>query len=583
MVKMFEESKDLSDESRSLAERCRDYYDGDQLTADELATLRRRKQPPVVNNRIAPKVDYLLGVEAQTRTDPKAYPRTPNSDDAAEAVTDSIRYVCDNSDFDLTASECFENLTIEGVEACIIEVVGDKKEIIPRWVSADRSFYDPHAIRRDFSDSTYNGVVAWMDVSFARSKWPKSGDDIDAQISDHDYPDKPSYWTDSGRKRIMVCEMYFERPNGWYRAVFTKGTLLEPVELSAYKDEDGAPCNAMVMQSYKIDRRGCRYGAVKILLDIQDEINKRKSKSLHASNSRQTWSKAGMLEDINGFKREVAKPDGHIEFPVAGEFGKDFGIMPDSGMSAQQFAMYQESVSQIDTVGANSAAGASSQSSGRAIQALQQAGQLELGKLFDSHSQFKKRVYRKIWNCIRQFWTEERWVRVTDDEENVKFVGINKAVTVKQKIEAKFGPIPADHPINQDPRVNSVAEVQNRVAEIDVDIIIDEVPDTVNLQSEQLEMLMKMYQANPNGVPWEAIIEMSSLRNKDKILGKDDPGAEQRNQLQQQAEQIQMAEKQADIEDTKTETALTAQKTMGEALQNQILRQAPITSTRVVV
>ena len=37
--------------------------------------LRKRGQPPVVINRIARKVDWLLGLEAQRRTDPRAFPR----------------------------------------------------------------------------------------------------------------------------------------------------------------------------------------------------------------------------------------------------------------------------------------------------------------------------------------------------------------------------------------------------------------------------------------------------------------------------------------------------------------------------
>jgi hypothetical protein len=34
-------------------------------------------------------------------------------------------------------------------------------------------------------------------------------------------------------------------------------------------------------------------------------------------------------------------------------------------------------------------------------------------------------VFRKIWNRIRQYWTAEKWIRVTDDERNVKWVGMN--------------------------------------------------------------------------------------------------------------------------------------------------------------
>lgn len=567
LVEMFEESKDLTRRTRSLAERCRDYYDGDQLTEEEIAILKRRKQPPVIINRIAPKVDYLLGVEAQSRTDPKAFPRTPSSEDTSEAVTDSIRYVCDNADFDLTASECFENLTIEGTAACLIEVKGEKREILPKWIPFDRVFYDPHSIRRDFDDARYKGVVAWMDLEVAKAKWPDKAEELEAQVTRHseEFADKPSHWTDSKRRRVMICEMYYEK-SGWYRAMFTKGVKLEH-DVSPYQDEDGNPTCAIEMQSFKITRDNDRYGAVAIQLDPQDEINKRRSKALHAMNSEKTWSKRGMVDNINAFKREMAKPDGHVEFPETGEYGKDFGVLPDNGMSAQQFSMYQESVQQIDSVGANSAnVGNSDNASGRAIQALQQGGMTELAKLFDSMAQFKKRIYRQIWNRVRQFWDEERWVRVTDDEENVKFVGLNRPVTYREHLEKQHGPIPADHPMAQDPRLDSVMKIENVVGKLDVDIVIDEVQDVVNLQAEQAELIIRMFEANPQGVPWEAVVESSQLRarNKQKILGKDDPEKQQQaaQQRAQQAQQqnallelemngkrIEQAEKEATIAD----------------------------------
>lgn len=583
-MKKFEGSKDLSDTTRTLAERCRDYYDGDQLTSEERATLKARKQPIVINNRIAPKIDYMRGVEAKTRTDPRAFPRTPNHEDGAEAATDSIRYVCDNSDFDVTSSECFENLAIEGTEACIIEVT-DKKEIMPRWVPFDRCFYDGHSSRRDFGDSTLSGVVSWMDVVDAEAQWPEAKDELHSTMAEYGhYKDKPNLWVDSSRKRVMVVEMYFKHKGVWHRAVFARGAMLEEPKPSAYINEDGEPENPMVMASFKIDRKNNRYGAVKLLLDLQDEINKRRSKALHAMNTKQTWSKSGALDDVNNFKKEVAKPDGHIEFPQEGEFGKDFGVMPDTSMSAQQFSMYQESIQQIDSVSANAAnVGNVAADSGRAIEALQQGGMLELANLFDTHAQFKKKIYRQIWNRIRQFWTEEKWVRVTDDESNTKFVGLNKPVTTKDKLEEQFGPIPEGHPIAQDPRLGTVMEIQNRVEELDVDIVIQEVPDVTNLQSEQFDALVKLYQANPNGIPWEQIIQASTLRDKDKILGRDDPQAAQRNQMQQAAQQTQIKEQQLENEKTAAETAKIRQETEGEALQNLILQQTPIHSTRVVV
>jgi hypothetical protein len=48
-------------ETREMRE-ARHYYHGDQWTSDEIAKLRRRKQPVVTSNRIVRKIDAVVGL-----------------------------------------------------------------------------------------------------------------------------------------------------------------------------------------------------------------------------------------------------------------------------------------------------------------------------------------------------------------------------------------------------------------------------------------------------------------------------------------------------------------------------------------
>lgn len=91
LVRQFEEAEDQGRENREKCQRDRDYYDGYQLTDEEINTLTQRGQPVVVFNRIAPKVDAVLGFERRMRVDPRAYPRTPKHEQDAESITDAIR------------------------------------------------------------------------------------------------------------------------------------------------------------------------------------------------------------------------------------------------------------------------------------------------------------------------------------------------------------------------------------------------------------------------------------------------------------------------------------------------------------
>ena len=49
----------------------------------------------------------------------------------------------------------------------------------------------------------------------------------------------------------------------------------------------------------------------------------------------------------------------------------------------------------------------------------------QLAHLTDRLRNLDIRVFRAVWARIRQFWTAEKWIRVTDDEHNVKWVGVN--------------------------------------------------------------------------------------------------------------------------------------------------------------
>jgi len=561
LVQFFEDSEDESRDARAISERSRDYYDNVQLTAAEKKVLQQRAQPEIVFNLTAQNVDFLLGQERQSRTDPRAFPRTPEHDDAADAATDAIRFVCDNNDFDMVASDAFENRYIEGTGGASVEAKrkGDEIEVTINHIRWDRFFADPYSLKKDYSDARYTGVVVWKDLEEAKARWPEAADQLAAGIdmaNDSDtYDDKPVHWWDRRRRRVMCVDIYFIHKQKWHHAIYARNTWLVKTELSKYLDEDGLPENPHKMRSFKVKRDGQRYGGVEGLIPIQDELNKRRSKALHIMNTQKTFSKEGQIQKIDQFKKEANKPDGHLEFPNMGEFGKDFGILPNESLVGPHFEFYQDAKSMFQVVQANAALQGNTEASlsGRAIQSLQQGGLVELMSLYDGHAQWKKDIYRAVWNRIKQFWREEKWIRVTDDENNLRFVGLNQPITIAEaniaqqagiephKVKEQF-PLELQQLIAQNPALGQIAQTQNDVAEMDVDIIIEEVPDTVNLQSEQFEALVSLYQANPQEIDFKDIVEMSTLRNKDKILKRELEPEEQQQVEAAQAEQKEIAD-----------------------------------------
>lgn len=578
-INWVESSEEATQESRTSSERDRDYYDNKQWSDDEVTVLKRRGQAPIVDNRIKRKVDFLKGVERRLRTDPKAFPRTPVHEDDAESATDAIRFVCDNNDWDTVRSRVWDNLLIEGMGGCdaTVEIVNDKPEIVLTYIPWDRIGYDPHSREPDFSDAKYKFIIIWMDredaiADYGEEKGGAIDDSFVGSSAGETFDDTPKFsvWADAKRKRVRVVQMHYLKDEEWWICTFVKGGFLEDPQASPYLDEFGVPVSSFSLTSSYMDRDNNRYGYVRSMIWPQDEINKRKSKALHLLNTRRVISSGdvhlgdGETTDPSVIREEIARPDSYVVVPAGGRFE----VESNTEMAAGQLGLLQEAKESIDQMGPNqSQTGDVTGESGRAIQAKQQGGLIEMEPLTDSHKKWSRTIYRSVWNLIRQFWTEERWVRVTDDQSNMKWVAIN------QTLRSQLQQMPPEEQaaaarelqlVPGDPRLDQV--VANQLSELDVDISLDDGPDIVTLQDEQFQQLMGMFEKGiftPD--ERDLLIEASSLRNKDAILerirgneqDKEEQAAQAQAEAQKQAEieQITKAGAIAEIEQTEADTA----------------------------
>jgi hypothetical protein len=568
LLRQFEESSNASSTEREMAERDRDYYDGKQLTPEEEQTLKLRKQPIVISNRIRPKIDSLLGFERKQRTDPKAYPRTPKHEQDANSATDALRFVCDQNRFQNIRSEVAESMFVEGIGAATVTMrkrPDGELDVALTVVPWDRFYRDPHSRRRDFSDAAYLGVVLWMDEADVLAEFKDAKDVIEGCYDSHDaegetYDDRPRVsWGDKKRKRVRVLQHRWREKGVWNTAILTKGGFLRPPQPSPYKDEFGQPeCDLIAVSCY-VDRENRRYGMARNMISAQDEINKRRSKLLHRLSVRQVVAEHGAVQDVAAAKAELAKPDGYIEKAP----GMEFEIVSNDGAAAGEMELLREAKAEIDSSGVNPALQGDLQApSGRAVEALTAAGLAETAIAFDALRDFSLRVYKQIWNRVRQYWTEERWVRVTDDERNMRWVGINRPVT-PEVLQERGQPVPPGAMPGQ------VLGVENRVSDVEVDIILEEGPDTVTIQSEQFEQLVELKRADPASIPTSAIIEASSLLNKDKILEHIESNGVP-PELQKQMQEMQQALQECQQQLQQAQQAAGMEKQEAQAIKSQV-------------
>lgn len=596
-VDMFEEAEHAALDANDLATRCRNYYNGNQLTEEERAELSQRGQPPIVINKIRKEVNWMRGYEMKNRTDPRAFPRNPGQEDEelATTATDALRYVVDSTKYKKIRSQCWEGLLVEGV--CGAEILHDFKppmkepKIVINRYSFDRLFYDPHSQEHDFSDARYKGGVIWSDMDQLIEEYPEKEDVIGSSVDttralDDTFEDKPYYkiWADPKRRRVRVVLMYYIENGTWKWVKYVKGGILEQGE-SQYVDEDGVSQCPLVLESMYVDMDNARHGIVKDFLDPQDEVNKRRSKALFQMSARQTWGVKGAVDSVKNMKRELSKPDGHVEVTQeAAQDARETGVLPFNIISQQdqlagQFNLLQDSKNDIQVMGANGALmGESGASSGRQVMAEQQGGLVEIAPLYDRILDFDEAVFRQIWMRVQQFWTQEKWVRITDSDDKPRFVGLNKQVRVRDELQ-NFPPeaVQAWAYQNQigpdDPRLDSVVRVENDVASMDVDIIIEEVPDTITLQGETFEQLVNLSTSQPGAVPIEILIEAAPNLDRDikeKLLEHLEQQKQQQAQAMQGQQQAMQAQAQAEAQSKQAEAAkdmAQAMKYESEAMQ----------------
>lgn len=528
-------------DARMLSERCRDYYDGKQWTPEQVKALKARKQAAIVNNRIKTKLNGLLGLTSVRKGDPKAYPRNVDHDsESAEAVTDALRYASDRAALNSTFLECADNFFCEGYTGvnCVIETLPNgQTEVTPDHIPWDRIFFDPFSRKHDFSDAGGKGFGIWMDEADIIRTFPDADPDalsITAGQPGDTLEDRPKWYYNAGkRRRFLVLTHYRKIAGVWILAIYTQGGFLVEPFPSPYVDEYGTPECPIELEHAYIDRENNRYGEIASFLDLQDEINHRRSKALFLLSQRQTFGNRGAVKDITKAKRELAKPDGHMAVDQ-GEFGKDFGILPTGDMAQGQMDLLMEAKAEMDAGSFNAQLSGERQVgelSGVAIMRLQNAGMTDIIKLFENFGSFKLRVYKQMWNRIRQSWTAEKWVRVTDDADKLRWVGFNIDITMKQYLQEIMDDESQSQAMRlgasaqmilleqQNPQaLEQIVKTKNKVTELDMDIILDESYDTANVSQEQLDAILKY--GVQGGFDLIDLLELSNITGKDKLIEK---------------------------------------------------------------
>jgi hypothetical protein len=115
MLNFYRQEMSRQEQNRFEQQLDADYYDGLQLSEEDLKVLNDRGQPPTIYNVLANSLNWIMGSEKRGRTDFKILPRTEQDSDAAERKTKYLKYLSDVNRITFYRSAAFEDAVKVGI------------------------------------------------------------------------------------------------------------------------------------------------------------------------------------------------------------------------------------------------------------------------------------------------------------------------------------------------------------------------------------------------------------------------------------------------------------------------------------
>jgi hypothetical protein len=602
---------------RREADRAADFYDGNQLSPEDVEALKDRGQPPLITNIIKPTIDTVLGIEAKSRSDWRVRPEDDEQcgDEMAEALSLKLKHAEVESRADRAVSDAYSAQCKAGLGW--VEVARENDPFRPpervQYIHRREIFWDWRAEQPDLSDARYLIRRRWLELEHAIALMPQyaslfrmttggwAGFDplleqdsrlVQSWEIERDTRIAAVDWRDIQRMRICLYEIWYRKWVRGYIMTLPNGTTME-VDFDNPRHQEAIVSGiANVRQAtfqkvrlawytgphflyevpspykhkhfpyvpffgHREDLTNVPYGLIRSMISPQQEINARKSKMLWSLNSRRVIADSDAVIDHGRTMQEVARPDAYVILNSNRKPTSTFRVEPGADLAAQQFQVMQEAkqeISEASGIHKSMQGQQSGATSGLAINSLVEQGLNTLAEINDNFRYSRRLVGEMLFELVKQRMTQGP-VKVTIGEGKQKKVVVLNA--------------PA-----QDPETGAVITV-NDVSRVRAKVVLDDVPSTPTYRMQQLQMLTEITKSLPEqlqGFVIDFVVEATDLPKRHELadrlrsaVGIQDPEQQQAAAQQQaQVAQMQMQMAQAEQEATTREKLARAEKAIAE-------------------
>ena len=170
----WSETRTAHSENRAQQVVDADFYDGLQWDDRDIAVLKERGQAPLVFNKTAQHINWILGTERRTRVDFKVLSRDGKEEPEARAKTSLLKFVGDVNKAQFRRSRAFSDAMKVGVGWLEDGIRSHPREepLFSRTESWRNMWWDALALEDDLSDARYMFRAKWVDTDRAEAVFP---------------------------------------------------------------------------------------------------------------------------------------------------------------------------------------------------------------------------------------------------------------------------------------------------------------------------------------------------------------------------------------------------------------------------
>lgn len=612
---------------RNMADKCVDYYDGNQLDPETLDALDRKGMGPLIRNITAPLVNVVLGMEAKTRTDWRVVADTDVLQEVAEAQSAKLHEVERESRADRAQSDAYAGQVKAGLGWVEVSRNADPFQYPYRaaYIHRREIWWDWRDDSPDLHKARYLIRKRWFDVDQACAYFPEHRELLYATVGD------PMRYDLVVNKRALDLGMTLEEARGldiedieqwrsfdrhriclyevWYR-IFVRGFVAtmpsgDVIEIDPQNPVHLALLNRGAIQArravysklrtalyagphklvdmayakrhlpyvpfwgYREDRTGVPYGLIRAMLSPQDEVNARLQKMMWLLGAKRVQMDSDSLDSeymsTSDMLAELSRPDAVVMLnPKRMNRADGFSVNDNLTLADAQFKVLQDAMMASQQVVGIFNAMLGRDSSTTANSALQ--------TLVDQGT-----------TALAEINDNQRFARRTVGErllDEIRDDMMGQRVDIAAGEPGRRRLISLNVPEKQtDPKTQAVVQImKNDVRAAKCRVALDDIPSSPAYREQQFTMIAELTKGLPpqiQAIMTPFVIEASDLvRRREmadtirKAMGMPTPKTPE-EERQAEAAQVQAAQFQAEIAKRTAMAEIAEQEAKVQQLQAQ--------------